>query len=192
MKRTSLIILFICLTADCFGQAFMANRRKAFTTVNAPATYPLITSYTQSSFTRNNATVVVGGFWTNDTGGNVYITHIGRWVVSGNNQSHNLYITDTSGQSLGAVTLNTSGLDSGMFHYVQLGSEITVNNNGVVAILSSEREGFDMWWEFGGSLTLAIGKAGKSCYTFESSPPFSLADFVATEWWGPPTFRYRQ
>ena len=108
-----------------------------------------ITSVTGGT-TRNNfdgdvgAEIIVGG-------SNVTVTHLGRWVVSGNSGSHVVSIWgspyDATPTVVASATINTSGQPAGQFAYVSLGTHATLTASTVYVISSVEVNGGDSWYD---------------------------------------------
>lgn len=81
-------------------------------------------------------------------GASIVVTSLGRWVISGNSQTHVLRIFATpmtSPGELGNVTINTSGAGSGAYLYGTLSSPITLSASTTYAISSDETNGGDQW-----------------------------------------------
>lgn len=79
-------------------------------------------------------------------GSNITVTHLGRWVIGGNSQSHTLKIWgDIFGTPtvLGSVVVNCSGATSGQILYGALGTPITLTAGTTYAITSAEVTGQD-------------------------------------------------
>jgi len=87
--------------------------------------------------------------FTNRTGVDIVVTQLGRWVVSGNSQTHTLYIYDAAGTTvLGSVSVNTSGQPVG-YLYATLSSPVTISAGQVVYFVSTETIGGDNYYNNG-------------------------------------------
>jgi hypothetical protein len=92
----------------------------------------------------------------------LYVTKVGRWVVSGNTLSHALTIFQNAGSQQGStVTLNTSGLSVG-FNYVATSANIFLKGGTKYLIESAETTSGDQWYDNNTTLTLSVdGNMGK-------------------------------
>ncbi len=89
--------------------------------------------------TINYMTGEMGGTYRNISGATATITQLGRWVVSGNNQTHALKIYNSSTHALiDSVTVNCSGAPAGAFLYGTLSSPVNVASGASVDIMSVE------------------------------------------------------
>ncbi|MDD5262304.1 MAG: family 16 glycosylhydrolase [Methylacidiphilales bacterium] len=100
--------------------------------------------------TRNNWSGWVGFKFT--TGANaVVINSVGRWVISGNSQSHVVKLVDASnGVDVpnGSATVNTSGQPVG-FVYANLTTAVTLSANHSYYLMSQETNGGDQNYDCG-------------------------------------------
>jgi hypothetical protein len=89
--------------------------------------------------------VTIGG----SPGTSITATGLGRWVFSGNSESHTLHIRDASNTVLGSCTVNTSGAPAGQFLYCPLGPPVILNALAIYNVLSSEVSGagHDHWYD---------------------------------------------
>ena len=83
------------------------------------------------------------GFAVTIGGSNITVTQLGRWVVSGNSQSHTLYILDNSCSIVASVAVNTSGASAGAFLYGTLSSPITLSADAIYYVTSAKTNGAD-------------------------------------------------
>lgn len=76
-------------------------------------------------------------------------TSLGRWVFSGNSETHTLHIRDASNTILGSCTVNTGGATAGQFLYCPLGPPVILNAQTTYNVLSSEVSGagHDHWYD---------------------------------------------
>jgi hypothetical protein len=105
-----------------------------------------ITSTPVTMSTRNDLNLVG---WQAYTMANIHITQIGRWVIPGNNEIHTNYVFSNSGVGwtlLGSVVVNTSGATTGQWLYGALATPISVTNGTLIAVMSSEVTGGDLWY----------------------------------------------
>jgi glucose/arabinose dehydrogenase len=117
------------------------------TTITPTATTALVTSVTPSE-ARNDFSgwvgmqLVVGS-------GDVRVTDLGRWVLTGNSRSHSLKLVDAAtGADVGggSVELATPGMDPGRFHYAHLPQPVTLAAGRTYYLVSREDEGGDTWY----------------------------------------------
>jgi hypothetical protein len=74
------------------------------------------------------------------------VTALGRLVLSGNTQAHEITLVDAANNLLGSVTVNTAGMTVGQFVYAALSSPVTLSASHVYYILSMENVGGDFWY----------------------------------------------
>lgn len=128
------------------------------TNPGAGSTGPFVTSGALTSL-RNDFAGYIGFSFTPAT--NLTINQLGRWVVSGNNQTHILKLTDaaTGTDLVGAsVTVNTSGATTGAYLYGTLGSPITLTGGHTYYMTSQETNGGDHFYDLG-TVTPTAGTA---------------------------------
>lgn len=117
----------------------------------------LLTSQTLGTL-RSNYTGRVGFSFV--AASNFSITELGRWVVSGNSQSHVLRIQSiTSGGTvvnpIDSVTVNTSGAPVGAYLYGTLSSPVSIVSGTTYLISSDETSGGDQWYDNDTTATIA-------------------------------------
>lgn len=103
---------------------------------------PFITAITPGSL-RNDFSSFVG-FAFQVGGADITITDLGRWVYSGNSQSHTIKITNGSYTTLCSASLNTSGQTAGQFAYVSCTPTVLTIGN-TYYLLAEEFNGGDQW-----------------------------------------------
>ncbi len=104
----------------------------------------IITSVTLASL-RSDYTGWVGcKFTVGGTG--IVISSLGRWVVSGNSQTHQINLRNAGGDEIAVVTVNTSGATAGAFLYGSI-TPISLPAGGVYYITSKETSGGDQWYD---------------------------------------------
>jgi hypothetical protein len=115
----------------------------------------------------------------------LYVTKVGRWVVSGNTLSHALTIFQSAGSQQGStVTLNTSGLSVG-FNYVATSANIFLKGGTKYIIESAETTSGDQWYDNNTTLTLSVdGNMGKCALSHAEG-----ACAIGTAY-GPPDLKY--
>jgi RHS repeat-associated protein len=109
--------------------------------------------------TRNNYSGWVGSQITVLTRA-VLVSDLGRWVKSGNTQSHTvkLVVASTGADVPGAsVTIATAGATAGQFAYGTLPVPVMLNPNTTYYLVSQEVNGGDSWYEYTNSLTVSGG-----------------------------------
>ena len=100
----------------------------------------------------------------------ITVTALGRLVLSGNTQAHQITLVDAANSNLlGSVTVNTAGVTAGQFVYATLSSPVTLSANQVYYILSMENSGGDFWYE--NNVVVTTTSAAHLDYSvFESTP----------------------
>lgn len=83
----------------------------------------------------------------------VTVTHLKRWVTSGNNQTHVLKIRSGAGTLLGSVTVDCNGATPGAFVCGELSSPIVLDASTSYYIYSVETSGGDQWGYSGTTVT---------------------------------------
>lgn len=79
-------------------------------------------------------------------GAAITLSTLGRWVVSGNSQTHQVNLRDASGAELAVVTVNTSGAPTGAFLYGAI-TPVVLTAGAVYYITSKENSGGDQWYD---------------------------------------------
>jgi hypothetical protein len=78
------------------------------------------------------------------------VTHLGRWVLSGNSHTHALKIVDPSAgnATVASATVNLSGATAGAFVYAALDTSVVLaaNHEYYVMSLESDTSGSDYWY----------------------------------------------
>jgi RHS repeat-associated protein len=115
--------------------------------VVAPA--PVVTAATPGSPLRNDFSGWVGMRFQVATSPLV-VTELGRWVVSGNSQTHAMKLVQANGTDLagGATVVNTSGATAGQFVYASLAAPVTLSANTTYYVVSQEASGGDQWYNY--------------------------------------------
>lgn len=121
----------------------------------------------------------------------ITITQLGRWVVAGNNQSHQLDLYDILASDTvpaASVTVNCSGATSGQYLYGTLSSPLTLVSGHVYAVLSNESVGGDQWYNdnttvgftAAGTVTTSVFYAGSVSPSTSGSFSFVPVNFIYT------------
>jgi cellulose 1,4-beta-cellobiosidase len=115
----------------------------------ASATTPtlFITGQTLGTL-RSDVTGWLGGRFTVGASA-ISVKQLGRWVVSGNSQTHTLKLVNVStGVDVpgGSVTVTTAGAPAGAFVYASLASPVTLTANTLYYIVSQETAAGDQWY----------------------------------------------
>lgn len=114
----------------------------------------------------------------------VYVTHLGRWIISGNSGTHTLKVINGAGTVITSGSLNTSGQTAGGYAYISVTTGTLLANTDYY-FFSQEVNGGDQWndisvvnsWTYsnthfvtdsvhaaymgGSSIYLAAGQVGK-------------------------------
>lgn len=118
----------------------------------------------------------------------VDVTHLGRWRVSGNSQTHTLRIVRASDNSvLGSVSYDASAGTVGAFNYVALGSPVTLSSGQAYYITSEESNGGDQWYD---TLPIAYQNVGTVNNSTNSSDGTTWAGGVANQTYVPVDFKF--
>jgi RHS repeat-associated protein len=164
-------------------------------TNSSAASRPWVTSIRPSTTVRSDYSGWVGmRILTGDSP--VWVTRLGRWVLSGNSGSHTVkLVTASTGVDVsgGSVSVNTSGASTNRFLYTDLASPIQLAANTAYYLVSLETNGGDRWYqndtmlspEPGLTVTHAAHGSGGSYWT-SASPnnsygPVSLVGVATTE-----------
>jgi hypothetical protein len=155
------------------------------TSAGPGSTGPFVTSGALSSL-RNDFTGYVGFSFTPAT--NFTINQLGRWVVSGNSQTHILKLTDAAtGTDLpgGSVTVNTSGATTGAYLYGTLGTPVTLHSGHQYYMTSQETNGGDQFYDLG-TVTPTAGTATLNSGAFNNGSWGTLG--TSNQSYGPVNF----
>ena len=149
----------------------------------------MITASSPSTAVRSNLTGWVGTKITVGTSPLV-VTDLGRWVKSGNSQTHTLHMVRASDnvEVAGArVTVNTSGATSGQFLYGTLVAPVTLEANGVYYVLSQETNSGDGWYDTNTAVSTVTGVAVNASVLVDSTGAITLTTGSAS--CGPVSFK---
>ena len=143
-------------------------------------------------------TGVSGGSQRNDLGfpvgmkftvgaSDLMLTHIGRWIVSGNSGTHDVKLWDGAGSLQGSVNIDTSAGTPDTFSYLPIGP-ITLSNGQDYFMMSYEDNGGDQWLSADSSISVSGDATIIGAYFFE--PPFSSEGASGTACYVPVNFKY--
>lgn len=102
---------------------------------------PFIVSQALGTIRSDNSSDVGFAFTPNKP---ITVTALGRWIVSGNSQTHTVALRNAGGV-LGSVSLNTTLGVGGSYFYVALGSPIVLSAGTQYFVVSFE-SGPDQWY----------------------------------------------
>ena len=149
-----------------------------------------VTSFTPSSL-RNNFSgwvgmVVKGG------SADISVNALGRWVVSGNSQSHTvrLVLASTGGDVASAV-VNTAGQPAGAFAFTPLADAVTLRAGTTYYLLSQEFAGGDTWYEYNtATITTSAASNTAVAWATAAAPGTVHVAGLANQSYGVPNLRY--
>lgn len=129
-----------------------------------------ITSGVPGSGLRSDATGKFGFKFTVGAS-DITVTHLGRWVVAGNSQTHNvkLYSGTANASELAAVVVDCAGAPTGAYKYVALGSPIVLTAGTTYWLGSEEASGGDQWYDDAICTTTAVATITTSIYALPAS-----------------------
>lgn len=122
------------------------------------------------------------------------VTDLGRWVVSGNSQSHSVRLAYADGTDVpgGSVTVNTAGAPTNQFKTVTLASPVTLAPYGTYFIVSREYASGDLWYSYDNVLTTtSAATIRNNAYAQVGNPNLFLNGSDNGYMWGPLNFRYK-
>lgn len=128
---------------------------------NGVAAMPFVTGYTTLGSLRNNYGLGVGFYFTVGAT-DITVTHLGRWVVSGNSETHVVTLydgTDVATDGIGNVTVDTNGATPAEFVYEALASPVTLTSGNTYYLMSLENNGGDEWYTDSGTHPTTTGDA---------------------------------
>jgi hypothetical protein len=149
---------------------------------------PFIT-LTSAGTPRSNFSGVVGCVLSLTS--SVTITALGRYVISGSSQTHNVGIWSSSDTTtpLAQVTVNASGLGTG-WAYVSLGTPITPGT-GTFYLGSAETSGTDSWYDDDSVISVtAIGTISSSGFHSGAFQAPSSTGNTGSKCYVPVNFKY--
>jgi hypothetical protein len=124
-------------------------------------------------------------------GSSVSVTHVARWVISGNSNSHTTYLCDASGNILtnGSVSINTSGAPVG-FLFVALPATVVLSASTTYALLTEETGSADQWYDHDTSVShTAVATINRASYANSVGGSLNNGNAGAKSF-GPVSFRY--
>lgn len=182
MRILAIILLSACA---CFAQTKQAKSGDIvrlgdkFTTFSATASTVLYTNYSFTS-SRSDFTGLAGYMWTN---GSTTLTgkSLGRWVISGNSQTHTVSLVRWSDKAvIASGTVVTSGATPGAFAYVDV-ADFTIAANTAYALVSSETSGGDAFAQKqGGSnaAQMSAGNYGPTCFSLSTAAGLTAETYI--------------
>ena len=141
-----------------------------------------VTSQTTTT-TRNNYSDYVGCYFTVGAS-DIIVTHLGRWVISGNTGTHTVVIRNTSHTVVASVSVDTSGAPAGAYKYVALGTPYTLLANTSYYLMSQEVSGGDLWYDIGAFTTTGVTSSKSAAY----GTPGTV--FTSNQAYVPVSFKY--
>jgi hypothetical protein len=148
----------------------------------------LISSQTLGTL-RNNFTGSVGFKFTVGSSP-ITVTHLGRWVVSGDTGTHTVKLvkaSDGTDVPLGSVTVSTFGGPAGTYAYVPIGSAVTLSANTAYYLVSSETAGGDRWYDTNTIVTASSAATVNASIYYDTS--YHVAQ-TGSRSYGPVNFKY--
>jgi Big-like domain-containing protein len=149
---------------------------------------PFLTS-TPSGTTRNDYGDFVGMAFTVGSSP-LTVSQLGRWVVTGNSQTHIVKIVSANGVDLpgASVSLNLSGATAGKYAYASLPSNITLAAHTTYYLVTQEFVGGDLWYNYG-PVTANSAAGVVTSAVYRSSGTYQVTNTPATSY-GPPNFNF--
>lgn len=107
------------------------------------------------------------GYFVTVGGSQVSITGLGRWIITGNGQSHTLYLLELPAVTVVAsVVVNASGAPPGAYLYGS--TNVTLAASTTYALVSSETNGGDQFGDTDTLITVDTSRGltvGSPCYS---------------------------
>jgi hypothetical protein len=97
----------------------------------------------------SNGDTAIGVGYAFTVSSTTYVNQLGRWIISGNNEEHTLFLVNSSGTVLAQGDLTTSGQTAGRFAYVSIGTVQLVSGQTYYLIStepSYDWQGFDAYY----------------------------------------------
>ena len=143
--------------------------RSGDTVAGTVNTTPFVTGLSSTGAVRNDFTGRVGFRFT-VSGADRVITDLGRLVLSGNSQSHTIYLRNSSGTTLASTVVNLLGATVGSYVYGSI-TPITLTAGVAYWIYSDETNGGDTWYDVSGTSlqTTNIATVQSGAYEFNGA-----------------------
>lgn len=93
---------------------------------------------------------------------NIIISQLGRWKISGNSQTHTVYILDSLGNIVVSASINLGGGSAGAFVYTSI-ANTTLTASTVYYIVSSEDLLGDEWYDPAGFAPSTFDTTSATC-----------------------------
>ena len=162
-------------------------------TVNAspPAGGTALITYFSPSTLRNDFSGWVG-LRVQGGASDISVTALGRWVVSGNSQSHAVrLVLASTGADVATATVNTSGQPAGAFAFTTLTTPVTLSANTTYYLLTQEAAGGDTWYDFNAStITTSAASDTGTVWATNAAPATFNAGGTSGQAYGVPNLRY--
>jgi hypothetical protein len=142
MKWIAFLIVFSCTAQSLRQPAYVAQLQRP---AAAAAGTEWVTGVTAFG-TPSNVFDLEIGCRIQIGASDVVVTHLGRWVKSGNSQTHVIRIQGIDCNTLASATVDCNGAAAGAFVYAALASSFTMTNGAYYHILSAESNGGDDWY----------------------------------------------
>jgi hypothetical protein len=121
---------------------------------------PFITAFNTAATTTRSDFGGQLGFKFTVGGSNITISELGRWKISGNSQTHTVYILDNAGSVV--VSASISGGSAGGFVYTTI-ADTTLSASTVYYCMSSETNGGDQWYDPAGFAPSTFDTTNATC-----------------------------
>ena len=186
MRYVLSLFLLLCLKSDAQIIIRGATLRGATLGVAAssvppPGDTPFIVSGHGTS--RNNFDGVVGCKFTATA--NITVTSLGRLVLSGNTQTHVVYLMTSSGIEITEATIPTTGIIADTYNYIAITPVALVSGTSYY-LVSTEVNGGDSWYETA-AVAVSTGTVNNSAHS-SSPPPTTMTDDTAGQCFVNPNF----
>ncbi len=123
------------------------------------------------------------------------VTHLGRWVVSGNSGNHAVKLVNADGTDVanGSKTVSTAGQPAGQFAYAALASPVTLSANTTYYLVSQEVEGGDQWYDYSSCYLTTSGAATANwpAWAYNDSQTYTIYTYAPQQSYGPVNLKYQ-
>lgn len=185
-----LILLSLFFSATVAISLSQISPMISLDSTSIPPSTPFIVTQALGSL-RNNFTGCVGVEF-RLTLGDITVTDIGRWVVSGNSGTHTVYIISGTGTVFGSASVNTSGAAVADYKYASV-TPFSLLNNTTYYIVSSETNGSDQWYDLNTTYTSdSHTTAGQPTIWAGCAGVISFPASSAGHTYVPPNFKFHQ
>jgi hypothetical protein len=155
-----------------FSPAVPQGLRISLTRSSGGGTPNLFTTFTNGT-PRNDVTDSLGAIFSVANGFSITVDALCRWKISGNSQSHTVYLVEYSPSfsNIASVSIDMSTGTAGTFTCVNLGTPQTLAGNQSYAILSAETNGGDQWYGDSTSYTGSFANTSGVASAIDAIPP---------------------